>query len=356
MEPRPKSPTPIQKAEEQGKVATKRRLDLGAEFEEGSPTKRSKPYIKTLAKLGDSGRCKICGEECTHWSRHCQSFHSDFIANEESIILNEAMIKTFLNNCLTSPGTSSGKNYFHSQQLMDMLFYADKQGFYSEGLKKLGAYVSSDQSSMKVYEDEVLTVSDSGPLMHMKAQNVFGVVVANSCINKAISLAQNFGIGIVTVEDANDYGIGQFYTKRLVDNGMVGFVYAGGNGPLSVVTKEGSYEFSTITPECYLLLSCFAEASLKCFFAKLSSAQHSVLTKLMDLNLGKLDKNVTRITKERETAYNDKYIALKGISYKQDFIEDLNKVGIDCGVPDNNLLNIAELKRERDFINFNQSQ
>uniref|UniRef100_A0A1I8BUN0 Ferredoxin n=1 Tax=Meloidogyne hapla TaxID=6305 RepID=A0A1I8BUN0_MELHA len=272
-------------------LATKRRLDLGAEFEEGSPTKRSKPYIKTLAKLGDSGRCKICGEECTHWSRHCQSFHSDFIANEESIILNEAMV--------------------------------------FEGLKKLGAYVSSDQSSMKVYEDEVLTVSDSGPLMHMKAQNVFGVVVANSCINKAISLAQNFGIGIVTVEDANDYGIGQFYTKRLVDNGMVGFVYAGGNGPLSVVTKEGSYEFSTITPECYLLLSCFAEAS---------------------------DKNVTRITKERETAYNDKYIALKGISYKQDFIEDLNKVGIDCGVPDNNLLNIAELKRERDFINFNQSQ
>lgn len=45
--------------------------------------------------------------------------------------------------------------------------------------------------------------------------------MANFCTDKTIALAREFGAGVVTAKNSNDYGIGQYYTKRFAENEMV---------------------------------------------------------------------------------------------------------------------------------------
>nr|CAD2207861.1 unnamed protein product [Meloidogyne enterolobii] len=316
MEPRPvDSPDPL-------KRAAKRPLHVTGSSEEGSSSPKKK-YNTTWLKRLEGDICPICLSVVSNkWARHCSTSHSDFVSSPyDNVFIGEEKVKTFVVSCVLALGGTNA----YGQQLADIIVFADKNGFYKQGLTRLEKYLSESGKA------EPLLVRENVVSVHYDGNGAPGVVVGNLCINKAMNMASNYGYGIVTVENCKDIGTAQFYTDILATNGMTGFVFSGDDGPLSVATIDKSFEFLNITPECRVILSCFAKISHKCFFAK--SPNHECL--LDDLTLS---EDAIVITKQRKQAYQQKFDDMKGLCYLKENIAKMNEDAITRGIHPDNLL------------------
>lgn len=71
-----------------------------------------------------------------------------------------------------------------------------------------------------------LHVSERTPVAaHLDGDNGFGFVVATKAMSEAIKRAQTYGIGIVTANHSNHFGMGATYVLQALDAGMISLVF-----------------------------------------------------------------------------------------------------------------------------------
>ena len=109
-----------------------------------------------------------------------------------------------------------------SRQITDVLLAADLAGFESHGIQRLTRYhfemlsgfVKLDQKPEIVKETPISAVIDGHDGM--------GQLIGVQAMELAIRKAKEFGFGIVTVRDANHYGIAGYYSNMAAKEGLIG--------------------------------------------------------------------------------------------------------------------------------------
>jgi LDH2 family malate/lactate/ureidoglycolate dehydrogenase len=71
-----------------------------------------------------------------------------------------------------------------------------------------------------------LQISEKTPVAaHLDGDNGFGFVVASKAMDEAIQRAQTYGIGMVTVDHSNHFGMAATYVLQALDAGMISLVF-----------------------------------------------------------------------------------------------------------------------------------
>lgn len=118
--------------------------------------------------------------------------------------------KRFMSDCLTAVGACCE----NAEILADNLITADKRGFYSHGMNRLGKrrfidFIRLIQSILELYVRDIKDLrtdanatpeilKETPAVALMDGKNGLGAVVGKQCMNLAIKKAKDIGIGFVT--------------------------------------------------------------------------------------------------------------------------------------------------------------
>uniref|UniRef100_A0A0N4ZKA1 Malate/L-lactate dehydrogenase n=1 Tax=Parastrongyloides trichosuri TaxID=131310 RepID=A0A0N4ZKA1_PARTI len=130
-------------------------------------------------------------------------------------------IKQFVELSLTSIGvpihiaTSTASN----------LIEADIKGHYSHGVSRLPFYIHDLQSGITSKDGEIKIIKQKYGTCQVDGNNLLGAYIGIFCMNKAIELAKQFGVGMVTVKQSNHFGICSFYSEMAERNDLIGMAF-----------------------------------------------------------------------------------------------------------------------------------
>lgn len=81
-------------------------------------------------------------------------------------------------------------------------------------------------SSALVKANPELTFSEKTPVAaHLDGDNGFGFIVASKAMEDAVRRAETYGIGIVTANHSNHFGMGATYVLQALEKGMISLVF-----------------------------------------------------------------------------------------------------------------------------------
>ena len=71
-----------------------------------------------------------------------------------------------------------------------------------------------------------ITVTEKAPVVaHVDGDNGFGFIVATRGMDEAIERAQTYGVGVVTANNSNHFGMAATYVQQALDAGMISLVF-----------------------------------------------------------------------------------------------------------------------------------
>jgi LDH2 family malate/lactate/ureidoglycolate dehydrogenase len=140
------------------------------------------------------------------------SIMSRKIASEE--------LKSFAISILERVGASIDE----AEIVADCLVKANLRGIDTHGIVLLPTYVKQVRNeaiklgakTQKVHETQSVALIDGG--------NGFGQVAGINAINTAIKKAKVYGVGVVSVFNANHFGMAAYYALKAIEHGMIGIV------------------------------------------------------------------------------------------------------------------------------------
>lgn len=121
----------------------------------------------------------------------------------------------------------------------DALVRADARGKRSHGLIRLPRFVRGIQAGNVDHDGEITVVAERGSVATIDGGARLGPVVGLEANREATSRADELGIGVVGVRNANHLGMLGYYTDRLGTDGYVGIVTSNGE---SAMPAHGSSE------------------------------------------------------------------------------------------------------------------
>ncbi|TDZ14239.1 L-sulfolactate dehydrogenase [Colletotrichum orbiculare MAFF 240422] len=105
------------------------------------------------------------------------------------------------------------------------LVQADTRGVDTHGLARLQQYIERVQSGL-VNAKANISITEKTPVAaHADGDNGFGFIVASKAMQDAIRRAETYGIGIVTAEHSNHFGMGATYVLQALEAGMISLVF-----------------------------------------------------------------------------------------------------------------------------------
>lgn len=139
-------------------------------------------------------------------------------------------LQTFVHRILTGNGVSND----HATIIARCLVQADLRGVDTHGANRIPSY-------MKRIRQGVLNPSASPQLEQITpvvasvdAQNAFGFVAAHQGMQRAIEMARDFGIGLVSVKHSNHFGMSAWLVQQAIDAGMMSLVFTNSSPALPV--------------------------------------------------------------------------------------------------------------------------
>ncbi|XP_046454278.1 uncharacterized oxidoreductase YjmC-like isoform X2 [Daphnia pulex] len=132
-----------------------------------------------------------------------------------------AEVKRYATDCMVSVGVKTE----HASALADVLVAADYRGHYSHGLNRLEMYVQD--ISTKICDGNAIPTIEKEKFSTalVNGQNSLGPVVGNFCMNLAIEKAKKHGVGWVTANNSNHYGIAGWYSIMAANQGLMGLSF-----------------------------------------------------------------------------------------------------------------------------------
>ncbi|CAK5069756.1 unnamed protein product [Meloidogyne enterolobii] len=276
--------------------------------------------------------CPLCvGTKVNNdFAAHCNSVHPDFV-KKNVFAAPTGVVNRFIYRILKSVGLSESS----SGLMADAIDYSDKFGCTKFGLGSLLSTV------IQIASEDMDELGDpkmerQGLTLFVDGSKYLGPVVGLFCMKKAAEFAQQYGMGIVIVNNTDNLGFERFYVNRmLVQYGVIGIVFS-----------ENSMYFSTneLADVFYLpkgsieeikgILALFDLNNEELFEGKTSviigvKREYDVYQQLVAKeNLLDKFRKLQHIELEYEKRHN-KY----GAVYFKELYEDMKKLAVCCKIP-----------------------
>ncbi|XP_013162670.1 PREDICTED: uncharacterized oxidoreductase YjmC-like [Papilio xuthus] len=147
-----------------------------------------------------------------------------------------------------------GVNAKAACQQADMLYQADRIGYYSHGLNRLEFYVNDVKTGACQPNNEIKVEKETTSTAWVNANNVFGSTAAHFCMGLAIEKAKKSGVGWVAAKGSNHFGIGGYWAMLAAKQGFVAFAFSN-SSPLLAPTRSkkpalGTNPIAFVAPGC----------------------------------------------------------------------------------------------------------
>nr|POE54230.1 putative oxidoreductase yjmc [Quercus suber] len=114
------------------------------------------------------------------------------------------------------------------------LVAADLRGVDTHGINRIPSYMARIRQGVLSANAEP-TIEEITPVVaQVDAHNGFGFVAAHMGMEKAISMARTYGIGMVSVKHSNHFGMSAWIVQQALDAGMMSLVYTNSSPALPV--------------------------------------------------------------------------------------------------------------------------
>ncbi|NIZ19331.1 Ldh family oxidoreductase [Entomospira culicis] len=132
----------------------------------------------------------------------------------------------------------------NAQAAADVLVMADAQGISSHGVARTQRYLN-DIAKGVTHPDTPHQVLKSGPSFEVwEGNHGLGSVLSNKAMKRAIELAKNSGVGMISVRCSSHHGITSYYTHEALAHDMIGVAMTN-TAPLGIPTGGLGARFGT---------------------------------------------------------------------------------------------------------------
>jgi LDH2 family malate/lactate/ureidoglycolate dehydrogenase len=145
-------------------------------------------------------------------------------------------------SCFNRLGLSSEDAF----AVADVLIDANLRGISSHGFQRVPIYAKRVRQGLAGGSGEMSVVASFGALCQMNAGNGLGPAVAVKALDKAASLAKEYGVGLVALGGSTHFGAAGYYARRAASCGLVGLVMS--NAPKTMVPYGASERFLGTNP------------------------------------------------------------------------------------------------------------
>ncbi|KAI9927132.1 hypothetical protein ASPWEDRAFT_177593 [Aspergillus wentii DTO 134E9] len=112
-----------------------------------------------------------------------------------------------------------------ARSMADCLVLADVRGVDTHGMARLPQYLDRVRNG-RVKARPGITITEKTPVVaHLDGDNGFGFIVATRGMKEAIKRAEIYGIGMVTVNHSNHFGMAATYVLQALESNMISLVF-----------------------------------------------------------------------------------------------------------------------------------
>lgn len=145
-------------------------------------------------------------------------------------LINPSDLQQFVQQILIGNGTPPANAAIVSKCLVA----ADLRGVDTHGSNRIPSYM--ERIRQKALDASAMpSLRQATPVAaQVDGHNGFGFVAAHQAMEKAISMAKEFGIGMVSVKHSNHFGMSAWVVKQALDAGMMSLVFTNSSPALPV--------------------------------------------------------------------------------------------------------------------------
>ncbi len=146
----------------------------------------------------------------------------------ETVNVHPGDLKDWVTQILQAVGMLAG----YAELVADTLVVADARGVYSHGCLRVPLYVKRIEKKSVNPTAQPAVLREKGAVAMVDGCNAAGQVVSYYSMNKAIELADRYGVSFVTARNSNHNGAIAYYSMMALPKDMVGFSCSIGGGNL----------------------------------------------------------------------------------------------------------------------------
>lgn len=133
----------------------------------------------------------------------------------------------------------TGANEEDAHITAEVLTETDAIGTFSHGTINLGMYLEKVKIGALNITAQPEIVQESGATAILDAKDCIGMVASYRGMEKAIELAQEFGIGFVTAKNSCHFGAAGYYANMAARRGMIGLAMSNTDPNMAVPNGKG---------------------------------------------------------------------------------------------------------------------
>lgn len=122
----------------------------------------------------------------------------------------------------------------HATIVADCLVQADLRGVDTHGINRIPSYMARIREGVLNARASPTLQQVTPVVAQVDGQNGFGFVAAHLAMKRAIEMAREFGIGMVSVKHSNHYGMAAWIVQQALDAGMMSLVFTNSSPALPV--------------------------------------------------------------------------------------------------------------------------
>lgn len=111
-----------------------------------------------------------------------------------------------------------------AQIVAGLLARSDLRGVETHGVMRLPIYIQRLHKGYVRKECLLTTIKDKGPTAFLEAHGSMGHIVAYRAMEKAVSKAEQHGVGWVSVKDSGHFGVAGLFPMMAVEKDFIGYV------------------------------------------------------------------------------------------------------------------------------------
>lgn len=151
-------------------------------------------------------------------------------ASQEKLYVMAAHARTFVEAVLRGNGVAAS----HASIVADCLVQADLRGVDTHGVNRIPSYVARIRQGVLDAQATPTLTQQTPVVAQVDGHNGFGFVAAHLAMARAVDMAREFGIGMVSVTHSNHFGMSAWLVQQALDAGMMSLVFTNSSPALPV--------------------------------------------------------------------------------------------------------------------------
>ncbi|KAL1969128.1 hypothetical protein VTN77DRAFT_382 [Rasamsonia byssochlamydoides] len=149
---------------------------------------------------------------------------------KEKLYVSANDARTFVQAVLRGNGVQSD----HAAIVADCLVQADLRGVDTHGINRIPSYMERIRQGVLDVKASPTLAQVTPVVAQVDGKNGFGFVAAHMGMARAIEMAKEYGIGMVSVKHSNHFGMSAWVVQQALDAGMMSLVFTNSSPALPV--------------------------------------------------------------------------------------------------------------------------